>query len=657
MNSHGVERRSKIKHTLLTRFLRGFLVPRACSIIMFAALFCTLVVKFFHAWRYDLTSEYLGWVLTDIATLLVIELILMLICFRWPSRGVTRTTTIIAAVVCTWSVMNAGWLIRTGTQILPRVLLPVVRAPVNSLCIVGVNLIKMPLAAFLLLAPSAVALAFFFLALARPGLPVRSRRWIIGRLVVSVVIIIAAVAMRPLAKKSGSSQPASVGLRYNSQLRAIMSLALPSYRRIPEPKREIPSSDQVDIVMATGDRIAQNVVIVVLEGVQYRYTSLAGSGSELTPYLAKMAKEGVEFSNMRSTLTHTTKALFALLSGRFPSISQDIAEAVPVRKPYASIATILCDKLGYRTAFFQSAMGSFESRPGLVHNLGYDKFWTRDDCCDPNNYVGYLACDEFAMLGPITDWIKSDGRPFFLTILCSVTHDPYEVPAWFGTESKEPLGRYKEAVSYTDKFLAALNVELERLSLGDKTVFCVVGDHGEGFGEHGLLGHERIAFEEVIRIPFCIRAPYLLETGTKVTCPASSVDLAPTLLGILGFQSGTGGFDGINLLGPVPVDRKVYFSGWMQEGPAGFVASDHKFIYNPADKTAAMYNLSIDPEENERIELPEKQARQVAEDVISWREGSVFKINQKKAGRTVLYDNWQCRWTNRVSSAKRVKTE
>ena len=95
--------------------------------------------------------------------------------------------------------------------------------------------------------------------------------------------------------------------------------------------------------------------MVVLEGVQYKYTSLADTKSDLTPYLAKLAAQGVEFSNMRSTLTHTTKALFALLGGRYPSASQDVVEAVPAISPYGGLATILADKVGYRTAFFQSA--------------------------------------------------------------------------------------------------------------------------------------------------------------------------------------------------------------------------------------------------------------------------------------------------------------
>jgi len=148
---------------------------RAYSVIMFAALFCTLAGKFFHAWRMDLVGEYFRWVLSDIAVLLGIEVVLATVCFRRPSKTVIRTAIIFSAAVCTWSVMNTGWLIRTGMQILPTVFLPLVRDPLNSLGIVGVNLIKMPVAAAVLLGPSAIALGFFFCVLAKPQRPEYNR--------------------------------------------------------------------------------------------------------------------------------------------------------------------------------------------------------------------------------------------------------------------------------------------------------------------------------------------------------------------------------------------------------------------------------------------------------------------------------------------------
>ena len=642
----------KIRQALSVRRLYYFFAPRAYSVIMVGALLCVLLVKFFYSLRFNLVGEYFGWVLADIYFLLLLEVILALVCFRWPKRWVLRTATIVAAVVCTWSVMNAGWLIRTGTQILPRVLLPLIRAPLNTLCIIGVNLIKMPKAAIILLVPSGVALTFFFVVLVNPLPPNYNRKRFFSRVVISIIVIIISIAARGTVSRAGSPQVASLGLHYNCHLRAIFSIVISDYRLPVKPERKIPGLDQLKITRKP-QQLSRNIVIVILEGIQYKYSSLADKRSNLTPYLLTLAGQGVEFSNARSSITHTTKALFVLLTGRFSSASQDLAEAVPVVKPYGGIVTILSEKLNYRTAFFQSAMGNFESRPGLVHNLGFNKFWARDDLGDPNSFLGYLACDEFSMLKPISEWIQADERPFFLTILCSVTHDPYEVPAWFDTPAKEPVEeRYRQAVRYTDKFLAALNVELARLNLTDKTIFCVIGDHGEAFGEHGQSGHALIAFDEVLRIPFCLRAPFLVDPGVKIAEPVSSVDLTPTLLELLGFETEAVGFDGVNVLGSIPDGRRVYFCGWMQEGPAGFIRGGRKFIYNPTDKTACVYDINTDPFELVRLELPEEQARTIADEIVAWRKSTIFQLDQQRTGKKVLFDRWLCRWTNRICSAK-----
>jgi len=618
---------------------------------MFGALFCTLLVKLFHSWRNGKLNEYFGWIPADIAFLLVVETILALVCFRWPKKWVLRMTTVVAAMVCTWSVINAGWLIRTGTQILPRVLLPLVRAPLHTLCIIGVNLVKMPIAAIILLGPSAAALTFFFVVLANPLPPNYNRKRFFSRVIISVVIVITSILARGAVSRGGATQVASLGLHHNCHLRAIFSVIVSDYRPPVKPERQIPTLDQL-MITRKPQQLNRNIIVVVLEGIQYQYTSLADKQNNLTSHLWTLAEQGVEFSNARSSTTHTTKALFALLTGWFSSASHDIAETVPVVKPYAGIVTILRDELDYRTAFFQSAMGNFESRPGLVYNLGFDKFWAREDLNDPNSFLGYLACDEFSMLKPVTEWIKADEQPFFLTILCSVTHDPYEVPGWFDAPAKELIERYRQSILYTDKFLAALDVELGRLNLINRTILCIIGDHSEAFGEHGQSGHALIAFDEVLRIPFCLRAPFLLEPGVKITEPVSSVDLTPTLLGLLGFETETVGFNGVNVLGSIPESRKVYFSGWMQEGPSGFVQGERKFIYNPADRTVCVYDIGADPLELVRIELPEQQVKRIVDEIVSWRKSTIFRLDQQRTGKKVLFNRWLCDWTNRVCRAK-----
>jgi lipoteichoic acid synthase len=654
-----------------TRTAYGGLAPRACSAIMFGALGCNLAVKLFHAARYGLLREYPSWILTDIAVLLTLEAALALICYRRPTVRVLRGATIFAAVVCTWSVMNAGWLIRTGTQILPMELRPLIRDPINIVPMVAKNLASMPGAAAVLLVPSAIALAFFFSVLARPVPPNYNRKRFLVRIAASLGLAVMAVFAHAAVSTLGSVHVAATGLRFNCQSRAVLAFVLPGYRHLAREDfrnatRELPRGDEVQVALKPR-WVNHNVVIVVLEGVQYDCTSLAGEYGGIapqsgageggpTPYLSTLAAQGASFPNARSIVTHTTKALFALLTGRVPGASQDIAETVPVEKPYASLATILERSLGFRTAFFQSAKGTFESRPGLVHNLGFDKFWAREDLNDPNQFVGYLGCDEFAMLEPITEWIQSEDKPFLLVVLCSVTHDPYDVPEWFGQDPSDLVDRYQQTVAYTDQFIAALDVQLTNLNLTDDTIFCVVGDHGEAFGEHRMMGHERIAFDEVLRVALCLRAPFLIEPGTRITAPVGSVDLTPTILGLLGFDIEPAHFDGVNVFEPLPKDRRVYFSGWMQQGPSGFVQGDRKFVYDPEHSTVTLYRLNVDPLELSGWELPEAQALRLSDEIVDWRRSSIFRVDESGKEPIRLFDSWLWKWNGRVKYDERKRS-
>ena len=639
------------------------LAPRAWSAIVFAALFCSLAVKLFHALRYGLLREYPSWILTDIAVLMGVEVVLALVCYRWPRKAVWRGAMIAAAIVCTWSFTNAGWLIRTGTQILPMELLPLIRDPINIGKLVGRNMIRMPGAAAALLVPGAIALAFFFCVLARPVPPDYDRRTFRAKIAFSLVAIVVAVVGMAAASRLGSAQITAAGLRFNCQSRAILAFLLPQYRHLAwedfnNATRQLPRAKDVEVTLKPKS-VRQNVVIVVLEGVQFSCTSLAtdqaegdGAGYDPTPYLATLASQGVSFTSARSVVTHTTKALFALLTGCRPGACHDIGETVPVADPYASLATILEKGMGFRTAFFQSPTGTFESRPGLVHNLGFNKFYAREDLNDPNCHIGYLGADEFALLEPIKDWIKSDERPFLLTIMCSATHDPYEVPAWYGELAETPAERYQQTITYTDRFIAALDIELATLGLTDNTIFCVVGDHGEAFGEHRIQGHERVAFEEVLHVVMCLRAPLLIEPGQRISDPVSSVDLAPTILSLLGFDSDAIGFDGTNALGPLRRDRKVYFAGWMQQGPSGFIQQDRKFVYHPEQGTVSLHRLKTDPLELSGFELPQYVARDLRREIVQWRRDTIFRLDQEETGQVELFGSWLCKGNGRISSVK-----
>ena len=652
-----MRRRDKLLTTMLAglHFVRrGYrtLAPQAHSVIILGALVCTLATKFYHSVRYDVTGEYFIWILADLGALITAEAILVAICHKWPATWVFRGVTVTATMIGTWSVVNAAWIIKTGTQILPPEVIPLFKDPLNHFAIVGINLAKMPLAALALLGPSAVLLIFVFMVLLRPARPTYTRRALVSRLAVILVLIsIIMPARGTFAARTRPSQVATESLHYNSQLKAIASIFLADGSPISREDmrlahRQVPLDDQINLPQQETPP-QYNVVMVILESIQYAATSFADKDSNLTPYLESFAKQGAVFSNTRSTLTHTSKAIFSLQTGRYPGGSHDSVEAIPLDRPYASLATILRRQRGYRSAFFQSAKGSFESRPSLVSNLGFDSFWAREQINDPNRYLGYLGGDDYMMIDPIADWIQSSDEPFFVTALCSAAHDPYEVPSWYEEPAAESSDRYRQIVRYTDSFLAALDRKLAELHLRDNTIVCIVGDHAEALGEHGQTGHERIGFEEALRIVWTLRSPAGIRPGTRIDTPVSSIDVAPTLLTLLGFDIQAGQFHGLNALGPIPPNRKVYFSGWVPAGPAGYIVGDQKVIYDSSINEAIRYDLSLDPGElNPRV-LSADQTDRVAEEVIGWRKETLFNPNQLERGKRSLFGVWQCRWTGR----------
>jgi lipoteichoic acid synthase len=662
-----VSRRLKGWGISWVRGVHARLLPHASSVLVFAALFCTLAAKLFHAWRYGLLVEYPSWILADIGVLVCLDAGLAVACQRWPRKGVVRGALLIALAVWTWAMTNAGWLIRTGTQIVPMEVRPLFDDPVNTVWIVVVNLARMPGLTTLLLVFAAAGLTFSLAVLKRAAAPHSSARRLRLRVISSLAVgLVALGSSRGVAGLSSTSIAAS-GMRFNCHSRAVLSLLQPERAHIGWPEsgnaaRQLPRHDEIQ-VKRTLPRGNRNVVIVVLEGVQYDCTSLASEqggiapqkgarAAGLTPQLAALAAQGAFFTNARSVNTHTTKALFALLTGRLPCAAQDIAETVPTSSPYASLATILRDGLHYRTVFFQSAKGTFEARPGMVWNLGFEAFRAREDISDPNQFIGYLGADEFALLEPIADWIRAEDRPFLLVVLCSATHDPYEVPDWFGPRAKDRVERYLDTIAYTDSFLAALDEQLTRLHLSENTIFCVVGDHGEAFGEHGIMGHERLGFEEVLRIALCLRAPQLIEPGTRVTAPVGSLDLTPTILGLLGFDTDRFAFDGLDAFKPLPPERRVFFSGWMPESPTGFVQGDCKYVYFPDRDTVALYRLNTDPLELGGTELPRAQAQAIRDDIVAWRQTTIFRPPTERGANLTLYGSWLWKDNGRVTRIK-----
>ena len=123
------------------------------------------------------------------------------------------------------------------------------------------------------------------------------------------------------------------------------------------------------------------------------------------------------------------------------------------------------------------------------------------------------------------------GETDDVTALTEPGHDPSgmepERLAWLE-------GQYAGEILFTDEQVGRLLDELERLGRNDNTIVIVTADHGEAFLEHGVLGHTVDLHDEMTHVPLLRRWPREIEANRVIPEQGSLVDLAPTLLDLLG---------------------------------------------------------------------------------------------------------------------------
>jgi hypothetical protein len=111
-------------------------------------------------------------------------------------------------------------------------------------------------------------------------------------------------------------------------------------------------------------------------------------------------------------------------------------------------------------------------------------------------------------------------------------------------------------------------------------------------------------------------------------------------------------FDGLDALRELPAHRKIFFSGWVPEGPAGYIIDGQKYIYNPSVGNVVTYHLKHDPFELTSLDVEDTQAQVVMRHILNWRKDSLIKPDQEEKGKVILFDRWICRWAGRDPVAK-----
>ena len=167
-----------------------------------------------------------------------------------------------------------------------------------------------------------------------------------------------------------------------------------------------------------------------------------------------------------------------------------------------------------------------------------------------------------------TSWLEAVTRRqkdnLFLWVDCFDPHEPWDPPSPYREmydpdyrgqelidpvpgpvegylteeELKHTLALYAGEVSFVDRWIGVLLDRIRELGLYDNSMIMFTSDHGEPFGEHGIVRKARPwAYEELAHIPWLIRHPQGWGRGERFPCFVQPPDLMPTVLGAAGIPA------------------------------------------------------------------------------------------------------------------------
>jgi len=292
-----------------------------------------------------------------------------------------------------------------------------------------------------------------------------------------------------------------------------------------------------------------NVVMIVMDTVRADHLSLYGYSRDTTPFLEKLSQKSVVFENAFSASPWTLPSHASLFTGLLPSEHNCTYENMGLSAQFPTLAERLKD-LGYFTVGW-SNNPLLNSSSGLLR--GFDRFVENSQM---SIYSGEMALK--IILSKLSGYSSDNGarfanhtifrwlsrmsakkRPFFLFVNYMEAHTPYvrdaagyryfqnpaqarnnyASPNWDDFNCKQGKNEdartaaikwYDGSIYYLDFEIGKLLEQLSRLGLLENTVFVVLSDHGESFGEHDFWGHGITLYDSELKVPLILSYPRLL---------------------------------------------------------------------------------------------------------------------------------------------------
>jgi lipoteichoic acid synthase len=382
-----------------------------------------------------------------------------------------------------------------------------------------------------------------------------------------------------------------------------------------------------EVVLGTGSpALAKpgNVIVIIMESLRARSMGVYDPKLDTTPFLQSLAKEGAVVDFAWPAVTHTSKAIVGILCGIYPKLDVPIEEAEPTGLPTPCLAKLLADR-GYETAFMQTATASFERRDQLIKNMAYHHFESKETLPTKGfEETSYFGFEDRALVKPALDWlakVRTEKKPHFLTLLTLSTHHTYKTPSNFEKKRRATgeVDDYLNAIHYLDTTLSELFAGFDKLGVREDTLIVLIGDHGEGFGEHGRRQHDAVIYEEGLHIPIMVVGPKVPE-GVRIKGLRHAIDVVPTALEWLGTPA-TSGLPGKSLL-TTEGHTDLFAACWLRQRCMAIRRGDQKFIWHFDKQPPELFDLVKDPLERKDLlkETPEVTWGPMKDRLLVWKQ-------------------------------------
>jgi arylsulfatase A-like enzyme len=453
---------------------------------------------------------------------------------------------------------------------------------------------------------AAIALTWFSLpflggfALRRFG----RRRWpslmaagLLGALLSGVEVFAPEEGAQPLQTSAVYEFAASIG-RFGLRRRAPavdMSRA-PHFARslmfgTPAPAQ--PTESLLDVSRLPLKRA--NVVLIVLESAAVRHTGLWNGKPGDTPRLAEIAQTGLTFDEYYTATPVSMKSLFSISCSSYPHTAPPAETYTNPSIDCLSLSELLKEQ-GYRTGLFHGGRFSYTRKDAFFRQRRYDVLRDAGALQHRDRYPKVAwGADDRAVIDDALHWLEGGNRssPFFLHLIFLAPHEPYVVngtPEPFGTATK--LDRYRNATLFIDSQVGRVWDWVKAQGKLEQTLFVIVGDHGEAFGEHpGDVLHGGRIYDTTMRSPLLLANPQLF-SGKRSDRVGNHVDLTPTVLDLLGMPKPPR-HQGHSLLRGYQPHMIYFFADW-QRHYLGLRDGQWKYIYNVDRERHELYDVGRD---------------------------------------------------------------